>query len=417
MAGHTSLQMANAMEGVREQVVQQKQRLDNLVDEFSGLLEGLLKKKLYKLLSIVVNKVPGIVKSVLADPEMPMRLQKAQDAAIDAVWPDVQQEIMWELAVTMDGKVTQDLPEVRGCICCAFLRYHLYPFDRGFWGRFRDPVWILFTLIGLLPVYGISPGIFCVIFLVIDKTDEFQLVSFILEFKGFQYLTQGVIRSLMGYFMYLNCITAPGQAEDNCATNGPGSVAPTALVLVGYVLQIVLVWIAFVLLPFSSKKGRSALTGHLDQSPDSANMRGGYILYLLGYDLLTFIVCSGTLIYVLQLREWLLDDWMVKHAFFAVQMVHGYLSLPFFFFTIPLLRNILTHTAPTGYDRSGRCRRYDGVTRPPKPAAERGTSLPRVLEKAEASRILENLKRLLAGLHVRDLDTDPGPEAREASSP
>ena len=67
--------------------------------------------------------------------------------------------------------------------------------------------------------------------------------------EGFQYLTQGVIRSLMGanlsgmqvqhchpefqsgYFMYLNCITAPGQAEDNCATNGPGSVAPTALVL------------------------------------------------------------------------------------------------------------------------------------------------------------------------------------------
>ena len=37
-------------------------------------------------------------------------------------------------------------------------------------------------------------------------------------------------------------------------------------------------------------------------------------VYLLGYDLLTFIVCSGTLVYVLQLREWLLDDWMVKHA-------------------------------------------------------------------------------------------------------
>ena len=89
-------------------------------------------------------------------------------------------------------------------------------------------------------------------------------------------------------------------------------------------------------------------------------------VYLLWYDLLTFVVCAGALVYVLQLREWLLDDWMVKHAartsseicsavphttlaermrshitakaFFAIQMVHGYLSMPFFFFTIPLIR-------------------------------------------------------------------------------
>eukprot|EP00439_Symbiodinium_sp_Y106_P045625 s3342_g5.t2 len=325
---------------------------------------------------------------------------------------------------------------------------------------------ILFTIVGLLPVYGISPGIFLLIFLIVDKTDEFQLVSFILEFKdwlvmfrfgesGFQYLTQGLVRSLMGYFLYLNCVTAPGQEEDFCATNGPGSVAPTLIVLVqdsgppslcllvreamalnrllqvGYLLQVVLVWnlsalgrcrglvqqtkpghqlhmlrTAFVLLPFSSRKGRSTLTGHLDEPlPHRSKQRGGYIIYLLWYDLLTFVVCAGALVYVLQLREWLLDDWMVKHAFFAIQMVHGYLSMPFFFFTIPLIRNVLSHTAPTGYDRSGCCRQFLGPARPPKPPADAG-NIPRVLEKAEAAKVLENLRRLLAGLRVRALDLE-----------
>ncbi|CAE7835611.1 unnamed protein product [Symbiodinium sp. CCMP2592] len=345
VAGHASSQVASAVEGVRDHAVQQKQRMEKVADQFTDLMEGFLKRKLYKLLVLLVDKIPGILKTVLEDPEMPSRVQRAQDAAVDAVWPDVRQEIMWELAVTVDGRAA-DQPKEQGCICCSFLRYHLYPFDRGFWGRLRDPVWILFTIVGLLPVYGISPGIFLLIFLIVDKTDEFQLVSFILEFKGFQYLTQGLVRSLMGYFLYLNCVTAPGQEEDFCATNGPGSVAPTLIVLVGYLLQVVLVWTAFVLLPFSSRKGRSTLSGHLDEPlPHRSKQRGGYIIYLLWYDLLTFVVCAGALVYVLQLREWLLDDWMVKHAFFAIQMVHGYLSMPFFFFTIPLIRNVLSHTA------------------------------------------------------------------------
>ena len=63
---------------------------------------------------------------------------------------------------------------------------------------------LLFTAIALLPIYGISPcarfsearrvrpkqehhflwtQVFLLIFLIIDKTDEFQLVSFILQFK------------------------------------------------------------------------------------------------------------------------------------------------------------------------------------------------------------------------------------------
>mmetsp|Transcript_6638 Transcript_6638/g.15382 ORF Transcript_6638/g.15382 Transcript_6638/m.15382 type:complete len:478 (-) Transcript_6638:136-1569(-) len=406
-AGQASSQAANAVEGVLDHAVQQKYRLEKLAEHFSELMEGFLKRKMYMFLKILIDKVPGIIKYALEDPEMPNMVKRAQDAAVDAVWPDVEQEILWELAVGLDGRADEQLPEATGPICCrAFLRYHLYPYDRGFWGRLRDPVWILFTLVGLIPVYGISPAVFLFIFLLIDKSDEFQLVSFILEFKGFQYLTQGVVRSVMGYFMYLNCVSVPGDLE-KCVENGPGSETPVAAVLAGYSIQILLVWISFLILPFSSRKGRSTLTGQLD-GPEPSRLQGGYLLYLLWYDLLTFVICAASFVYVLQQRNWLLDDWIIEHAFFAIQMVHGYLSMPFYFFTLPLLRNVLTHAAPTAYDRYGRCRKYIGF-RPPADSKPQRLALPSVLEKAEAARVLENLKRLLSGGRVRALDVEEPP--------
>ncbi|CAK9038066.1 Hypothetical protein SCF082_LOCUS22441 [Durusdinium trenchii] len=303
-------------------------------------MQGFLKRKLHNLLKTFVQRIPGLLKHATDDDEMPSRVKQAKDAAIDGVWPDIEQEIMWDLALRIDGAHKEEYPEdYKGCVCLrAFFRYHLYPYNRGFWGSLRDPIWILFTLISLVPAYGVSPCVFLVIFLLIDKTDEFQLVSFILQFKGFQFLTQGFLRSLVGFFLYLHCVTAVAEVEHDCAQMGPGSMAPAAVALAGYVVQITLVWIAFLLLPCSRRR-RSSLQGHLDHTDrGSSRWRGGYILYLLWYDLFTFAICAGTFLYVLHLRHWNLDDWPIKHAFFAVQMVHGYLSLPFFFFMVPLLR-------------------------------------------------------------------------------
>lgn len=273
---------------------------------------------------------------------------------------------------------------------------------------------VAFTLVALLPVYGVSPCVFLIIFLLIDKTDEFQLVSFILQFKGFQFLTQGVLRSLVGFFTYLNCVTAVAEAEHKCANSGPGSSAPMAIALVGYVLQIALVWIAFLLLPCSSRR-RGTLQGHLDHiETGSSRSRGGYILRLLWYDLFSFAVCAGTFVYVLYLRNWQLQDWPTKHAFFPVQLVNGILSFPFFFFMVPVLRSILLHSVPTAYDRSGRCRQYRGPPRPAKESKE-GKSIPtQMLEKAEALRILERLKTLLSGGMVTALDEEDSASALES---
>ena len=52
-----------------------------------------------------------------------------------------------------------------------------------------------------------------------------------------------------------------------------------------------------------------------------------------------------------------------------VEVVHGILCVGFFvLLAVPVLRNVVLHTFPTGYDKLGRCRNYIGPQiRAPKP--------------------------------------------------
>ena len=39
----------------------------------------------------------------------------------------------------------------------------------------------------------------------IDKSDEYQLVQYILSFKKMQFITAGIIESVIGYLYYFVC--------------------------------------------------------------------------------------------------------------------------------------------------------------------------------------------------------------------
>ena len=45
------------------------------------------------------------------------------------------------------------------------------------------------------------------IFLFIDKTDEYQLVKYILVFKKMQFFTAGCIAGVIGYIFFFSCST------------------------------------------------------------------------------------------------------------------------------------------------------------------------------------------------------------------
>lgn len=48
---------------------------------------------------------------------------------------------------------------------------------------------------------------FLFVFIAIDKSDEWQLLKFILEFKGSMFLSIGVFKSVIGYIMFYSCST------------------------------------------------------------------------------------------------------------------------------------------------------------------------------------------------------------------
>jgi len=356
----TSLHAAAGGKLQAKQVVSEgKDKLKKGISYIKQLLERWIKSKIHVLAGHLVDRLPGLAKDMLEDPDMPRGVSRVKNRLVDSVWPDIREEIMWEVAVLIDGQVPSNdkLERNHGPDCVrAFFRYHLFPYNKGFWGKLRDPCFVLLTLVSLVPIFGVSPGYFFFIFLIIDKSDEFQLVQFILVFKGIQFLSVGLIRTITGYVMYLMCATAPAHdTEHSCENAGPGTQGDILATSAGFVLQIILVWAAFLMLQCSAKKGRSQLGGAvLHESTGHGSVAGGYIRYLIVYDFLVFTVCIGIFAWAFTTVE-SYADWPLEHTVFALQALYGLSALPFFFFTLPLLQRVLTHALPTAYDEHGCC--------------------------------------------------------------
>merc|ERR1712187_422076 len=115
--------------------------------------------------------------------------------------------------------------------------------------------------------------------------------------------------------------------------------------------QVMLIWIAFALLPWSEEKGRTKLKGHIQVDPGqhgrTSQTAGGLLWVFMVYDIFCFFMCSAVVGYAIATRPDNYDDWVVRGALFGMQIIYGYLSFPFFFFTLPFLQAVLTHAVPT----------------------------------------------------------------------
>eukprot|EP00929_Paragymnodinium_shiwhaense_P047572 TRINITY_DN24121_c0_g1_i2.p1 TRINITY_DN24121_c0_g1~~TRINITY_DN24121_c0_g1_i2.p1 ORF type:complete len:468 (-),score=97.22 TRINITY_DN24121_c0_g1_i2:197-1600(-) len=397
-----------------EQAGASKEKLQQLVQEMKTRMNQMIKQKVYQTTErVVVDRLPGLAKSMLEDPEAPSCISKGKDKAVDIIWPDVKEEIMWTLAVQLNGQSPEEeLAALPSGSCCllAFLRYHMFPYDKGFWGKLRDPVHVIIMLISIIPFWGVSPMFFFFIFLVIDRSDTYQLLSYILQFKGTQFISVGILRVIQGYVAYLLCVTAPAEESDHrCDDAGPGSEGAFLLTTCGFVFQMFMSWIAFMLLPCSTEQGRQTLSdGETLKAPTRGNNRGGALIYFLFYDLIMFAICGAALGYVLTTVD-KYDHWVMSHSIFALQTLYGFSSMPFFIFTLPGIQLILTHAQPTAYDRSGRIRR---------PAKAKAAEERRDVEKkasspiswvseADISSVVEPMKSILPQAMQDSIFTSP----------
>jgi hypothetical protein len=386
-----------AMDGASTLATMSKEKAQDMIRRLREYLETWVKSKIKGATESVVDRLPGVAKNMLEDPEMPRCVSRGKDRMIDSMWPDVREEIIWEVAVFLDGQRQPSAElEDSGVDCFrAFFRYHLFPYDKTFWGQLFDPVQGLYRLITLIPVYGTSSFMFLLIFLLIDKSDEFQLINFILSFKGMQFLTMGIIRCCIGFTMFMICVPvhSKGGPHHDCEDNGPGAGGALFASGAGFFLQVLLVWIALFMLRCSVEKGRSQLKGHVQHEHGGhSHVKGGYIQYFLWYDLVFFLFSCCLPGYVLITRKNLeRDDWVLAQTVYAAQIVYGLLSAPFFVFTLPGLQRVLTHAMPTAYDRQGRCRK---LTKPkPKQEPDTRKDEPLVSEK-ETEDIFKKMREI-----------------------
>lgn len=180
-----------------------------------------------------LKKLPPKIKAGLKDPYMCGCVKGIIDDLVDTIWPDIEEEILFQLRMKMmKPYIKPEEPPTYSWFCCCCLkfracfRYNYYPVDKSFWQQLRNFWWWCITLITMIPYFAVMPLFKLFVFLIIDKSDEFQLISFILDFKTMMFVTMGCVGGIIGYVQYVRCLTASGGKEkkgievNECAVQG-----------------------------------------------------------------------------------------------------------------------------------------------------------------------------------------------------
>ena len=210
----------NAIKDINQKLGQIKDDVMNdiknmkIVKGTKSRMNRYVKLKIEKMLMNYLKKLPPKIKDELKDPAMCKCLQKFIDDTVDNFWPDLEEYILFEFRMSMNKPVLN--PTERKsypCICLPCgrfrdcFRYNYDPVDQVIWTRIKSFWFWVILLVESFPFYAVQPLFKGLVWLMLDKSDQFQLVQFILNFKTLQFFTLGCIGSVLGYVSYFGCIT------------------------------------------------------------------------------------------------------------------------------------------------------------------------------------------------------------------
>lgn len=369
--------------------------LDEWQEEKKKMLISGFMEKYNSIFEYLMGMVLVTLKDMIHDEYMPGFVIAIIDTILDALWPEVKDEVKKSITTELSGEDPIDHGEPPLCGCCgplALPRYILYPYDRNFWRRIRNPLWWLLCLISVFPLYGVSQIFYFILFLLIDRSDEFQLSQFITEFKSLQFASLGIVSAMLGSIQYYICTSSTPQSCDDDAPR----TQLWAMVL--FVVQIVVVWTAFLLIKCSSRKGgryyqkkkvdsklpskserregfADALKGDAAESMDEENAQldaeleqiaRSRLMNLLIYDFIIFLLCLGLVVWATWFYA--LDEdaritehdegagdtnWKYHATLFWIRAFYGLMSFPFVLLRIPGISSVFSHAKPTGYNPYG----------------------------------------------------------------
>lgn len=388
--------------------------------EKMALLEQFENEKKLLLATWIQEKIEGVfdhgmnvagekLKEKIKDPYMPEIVKDLCDEMVDSVWPDVKTEVKDAVISGFSEKPAIGHGEDPGCCygILAWFRYALDPYDRGFWRRIRHPLYWIFSLGRSFPRYGVIQITYFIYFLLIDKSDEYQLIEFVTLFKAFQFFTLGILSACVGSVQYYICTMSVPQ---NCDKHGPMESFWTVIL---FVFQIINVFVAFLMLNCSEKKGgfyyqyekdaqqsiqadsnttsgRQAALARITQSDskgkdkimqalryrseeDMKDQSKSRLMKFLIYDFVIFVLCIAIACFlafynlldnsaeVTENSEGVNDgNWKFAMGLYWVKCFYGFMSFPFVVLKMPMINSLITHAKPTGYNPYGLCVPYLG---------------------------------------------------------
>jgi len=337
----------------------------------------------------VISNVGQVLKqSSLSDPDMWGWVRRLVVLIIDDFWEDVEVEVERSIEVSLFKDMRRREPETlvsNSWVHSIWLRfraftlYHFLPCDKSIFGMLKDPVYLSFLTITLVPFFSLRILFYSLLLLLLaaapDGVDEYQLISFILSSKGMQFLTGGVLLNAVGAAEYFYAIHFCHLQPACVGRHTPGQGEPPIFAVVDFFGSVLLVWVAFLLLPRSTKHGllaqraaqRKSGVGPALAPPDTEGIgssssaalgprrQGGRMLRVLWWDFTCFCLCCVGLFALQVLTDASIGSEDFLANLFWCRVTYSMLSVPFFLFTLPGLRQLLTHAEPTGFSCEGRC--------------------------------------------------------------
>ena len=309
-------------------------------------------------------KLTAYVKKELVDPDMPGAVVRGLEAVIDTSMLEVRDVLKETLMDTVLVKVKDKritAPPLRcctgevcaPCICMrAAILYILFPHDRTIWSQLKNPWWWLLTAISVFPLWGVRVLWWVFLFLIQDRTDDYQLCNYVITFKASLFIAGGLQSAILGTAIAHACLE-----DSNCDEAAPGSSpAGFEFGVIGALLQAASCWLAMAFLPWASPKGGmlydvpSAASRRMDHAT-IAKTKGGRLWYFMLYDTLILAACVGGGAFA-----WYATDepgYVARSRVYHIRMLYSMLAFPWFLLKLPLAYTFVLHLKPTGYNQSG----------------------------------------------------------------
>jgi len=251
-------------------------------------------------------------------------------------------------------------------------------------------------LCSAIPYYGCCDIMQATRFACIDKSDEHQLVSFILASKGFHFGVYGLLALAKYSYGYYSCVHLDIGEAHPCQQSAPGRALGYWRRWCSEEARVLLEWVAFLLL-LKARGGRQQLAAlerrrlglsssnrsfespcaeGEDDTPSRGRKPGGFLRRLFVYDVAAHLCCL--LLWLVQLwikqasvdctkvdcsqflkayndgrPDWL-KDWRLWVTLDFANTSYSLLLFPFVMLSLRSLRKYFIRSQATGYDRQGR---------------------------------------------------------------